>query len=166
MVRLAKISDLRDILNITRSCALDMERQGIFQWNEHYPNQAAFLEDIRRRELHVVEEDGKLRGAVVVSTLMDQEYEPIPWLVPHGNSTYVHRLCVDPRHQGRGLARELMDFAEASSKQRGFASVRLDTFSQNKRNQAFYEQRGYQRLGNIHFPKQSQDPFYCYELVL
>jgi ribosomal protein S18 acetylase RimI-like enzyme len=75
-------------------------------------------------------------------------------------------LAVSPAFQKKGYARKLMDFAESFAKQNAAVSVRLDTFSQNKRNQRFYENRGYQRLGNIYFPKQSQHPFYCYELVL
>ncbi|MGM0391936.1 MAG: GNAT family N-acetyltransferase, partial [Bacteroidota bacterium] len=30
----------------------------------------------------------------------------------------------------------------------------------------FYESRGYQKLGDIYFPKQSEHPFHCYELIL
>ncbi|MEL6304888.1 MAG: GNAT family N-acetyltransferase, partial [Bacteroidota bacterium] len=77
-----------------------------------------------------------------------------------------HRVCVHPDFQGKGLAQEMMGFAETQSKTLGFVSVRLDTFSQNKRNQRFYEQRGYQKLGDIFFPKQSEHPFHCYELVI
>ena len=97
---------------------------------------------------------------------MDEEYKTIPWLTPNGNSTYIHRLSVDPKLQGKGLAQQMMDFAENYSRDNNFISVRLDTFSQNKRNQRFYEQRGYQKLDDIYFPKQSKYPFHCYELVL
>lgn len=165
-IRPAKISDLMEILAITQACARSMEAQGIFQWNQHYPNRAAFQRDLDRRELHVLEDKGSLLGAVVVSTLMDPEYQDVAWLTPNGNNGYVHRLCVHPEHQGQGLARALMDFAEALCREKGQVSVRLDTFSRNKRNQAFYEKRGYQRLGDIHFPKQSPHPFHCYELLL
>lgn len=58
-----------------------------------------------------------------------------------------------------------MNFAEETAQKNNAVSVRLDTFSQNKRNQKFYETRGYQKLESIYFPKQSKHPFYCYELV-
>ena len=51
-------------------------------------------------------------------------------------------------------------------KKHNYVSVRLDTFSQNKRNLKFYESRNYNRLEEIYFPKQSEFPFYCYELIL
>ncbi|MFT0714100.1 GNAT family N-acetyltransferase [Flagellimonas lutimaris] len=166
MIRRAKISEIPDILTITRACAKKMEENGIFQWNEHYPSKEAFIKDIEREELFVIEENSTVQGTIVISTLMDDEYKPITWLTQNGNSTYIHRLSVHPNVQGKGFAQQMMDFAEAYSRENGFVSVRLDTFSQNKRNQRFYEQRGYQKLGDIFFPKQSDHPFHCYELVL
>jgi len=59
-----------------------------------------------------------------------------------------------------------MDFAEALGRKNHVVSIRLDTFSANKRNQRFYEARGYQRLEDIYFPKQSDLCFYYYELIL
>ena len=166
MIRRAKISEIPDILTITQACAKKMQENGIFQWNEHYPSKEAFQKDIERGELFVVEEKNTVQGTIVISTLMDKEYKPIQWLTPNGNSVYIHRLSVHPNLQGKGLAQQMMDFAENHAREHGFVSVRLDTFSQNKRNQRFYEQRGYQKLGDIYFPKQSMHPFHCYELVL
>ncbi|KPM30809.1 Putative acetyltransferase [Croceitalea dokdonensis DOKDO 023] len=166
MIRLAKLPEITQIVSITKACATFMQSQGIYQWNEHYPSEAAFLRDVDRQELYVLLETERIIGAVVVSTQMDTEYLPIRWLTPSINNYYIHRLCVHPDVQGRGHARRLMDFAENMAKTNKAASVRLDTFSQNKRNQRFYETRGYQKLGDIYFPKQSQDPFHCYELVL
>ena len=166
MIRRAKISEIPDILTITQACAKKMQENGIFQWNEHYPSKEAFQKDIDRGELFVMEEKNTVQGTIVISTVMDEEYKPIQWLTPNGNSVYIHRLSVHPNLQGKGLAQQMMDFAENHAREHRFVSVRLDTFSQNKRNQRFYEQRGYQKLGDIYFPKQSMHPFHCYELVL
>lgn len=132
-----------------------MQENGIFQWNEHYPSKEAFIKDIERDELFVIEENNIVQGTIVISTLMDDEYRPIQWLTPNGNSTYIHRLSVHPDLQGKGLAQQMMDFAENYSSENNFISVRLDTFSQNKRNQRFYEQRGYQKLGTSTFPNKA-----------
>lgn len=166
MIRRAKISEIPDILTITQACAKKMQENGIFQWNEHYPSKEAFQKDIDRGELFVMEEKNTVQGTIVISTVMDEEYKPIQWLTPNGNSVYIHRLSVHPNLQGKGLAQQMMDIAENHASEHRFVSVRLDTFSQNKRNQRFYEQRGYQKLGDIYFPKQSMHPFHCYELVL
>jgi ribosomal protein S18 acetylase RimI-like enzyme len=166
MIRRAKISEISDILNLTKACAANMVNNGIYQWNDHYPSKKAFENDIERSELFVFEKNHEIIGAVVISSLMDEEYFPIQWLTPNTKNAYIHRLSVHPKQQGKGYAQKLMDFAENYAKKHNFVSVRLDTFSQNKRNQKFYETRGYHRLGDIYFPKQSEHPFHCYEMVL
>lgn len=166
MIRLAKITEISDILALSKDCALYMIAHGIFQWNENYPSKKAFENDIKREELYVLEMDKNIIGTVVISTFMDTEYIPIEWLTANKSNIYIHRLAVHPNFQGKGYAQQLMRFAEKYAHINNYTSVRLDTFSQNKRNLKFYENRGYQKLGNIFFPKQSEHPFHCYELVL
>lgn len=166
MIVSAKKSEIPEILDLTRACAKAMAAQNIFQWNEHYPSAQAFENDIARNELFVLKINQNIIGTLVCSTFMDKEYEAIEWLTPNQNNCYIHRLAVHPEHQKQGHARRLMDYAEAFAKAQHMSSVRLDTFSQNHRNQQFYAARGYHKLGSIYFPKQSEHPFYCYELVL
>lgn len=165
MIRTAVKQDIPYILLLTKACAKHMISNGIYQWNEHYPNSESFENDIKRQELFVMERNTTIIGCIVISTHMDVEYKPIEWLTPSDKNMYVHRLAIHPKYQGQGLAQQLMTFAEHHAITNNYSSIRLDTFSQNKRNQKFYELRGYKRLGNIYFPKQSKAPFYCYELV-
>jgi ribosomal protein S18 acetylase RimI-like enzyme len=164
MIRKAAVLDLNSIMQITKACAKHMINQQIFQWNEHYPNRNAFKNDVQRGELYVYMQNNICIGCIVITTIKDVEYVPIEWLTKDKN-IYIHRLAVHPKYQGKGIAQHMMTFAENYAKTNGYFSVRLDTFSQNKRNQKFYETRGYKRLGNIYFPKQSKHAFYCYELV-
>ena len=164
MIRKATVLDLNPIMQITKACAKHMINQQIYQWNEHYPNRNAFENDVQRGELYVYVQNNICIGCIVITTIKDVEYVPIDWLTKDKN-IYIHRLAVHPKYQGKGIAQHMMTFAENYAKTNGYFSVRLDTFSQNKRNQKFYETRGYKRLGNIYFPKQSKHPFYCYELV-
>lgn len=165
MIRKATETDIEPLLRITNACAKAMIANKIYQWNAHYPNKTAFKNDIERNALYVLEINKKSVGCIVISTLMDAEYIPIKWLTPNRNNIYIHRLAVCPKHQGKGYAQQLMDFAEQYALKNNYNSIRLDTFSQNKRNQKFYELRGYKKLGDIYFPKQSNYPFHCYELV-
>ena len=163
MIRLAKKTELPKILAITRACAKDMINQNIFQWNEEYPSQTAFEKDITRNELFVLVIEERIIGCMVLTPIMDSEYIPIRWLSENKNNLYIHRLAIHPKDQGKGFAQKMMDFAEQFAINNNYCSIRLDTFSKNDRNQKFYEIRGFKRLGEIHFPKQSEFPFYCYE---
>jgi len=166
MIRPAKIEEIPQILSLTKACTQHMLGKGIFQWNEHYPSKEAFLKDVARKELFVLEQHSIIQGCIAISSLMDEEYIPVKWLTPNDKNLYIHRLAVHPALQGKGKARKLMAAAEQKAADEKYTSIRLDTFSKNERNQRFYESRGYQKLGAIYFPKQSIHPFYCYELVL
>lgn len=166
MIREAKPSEIDKIITITQACASKMIAEGVFQWNEFYPNKKAFEKDLSRDELYVLLAAEKIVGCVTISTKKDEEYSAIDWLTGDGLNYYIHRLAVHPDFQHQGNAKKLMDFAENFAKQRNGVSVRLDTFSKNYRNQRFYEARGYEKLGDVYFPRQTEFPFHCYELIL
>ncbi|MEM7085844.1 MAG: GNAT family N-acetyltransferase [Bacteroidota bacterium] len=173
MIRLAKQSEIEEIIAITRACATKMVSENIHHWNELYPSYEAFQKDTERQELHVLTHADSnnhageiIMGCITISSEKDTEYNTVNWLTEDGFQIYIHRLAIHPSFQHKGYAKQLMDYAESLAKKQGAVSVRLDTFSANKRNQRFYENRGYKRLGEIYFPEQSHLCFYCYELVL
>ena len=166
MIRRGVHEDLMPILEITKNCAVKMDAMGIYQWNENYPNRNAFIDDIKNNELLVFTKGALLVGCIALCTKMDDVYKDVKWLTKDVKSLYVHRLAVDPQFQKKGIGNKLMDYAESTAKKLKFISIRLDTFSQNKSNNKFYESRGYKKLGNVFFRKQSEFPFHCYEKIL
>lgn len=166
MIRKAQINELEEIKKLTEACAEAMIKLQIFQWNEHYPSLEKLRNDILKEELYVYVSSSEIIGIIVITDVMDEEYIPVEWLSKTNNNIYIHRLATHPDFWGQGYAQKLMNFAENFARENDFESVRLDTFSKNDRNQRFYEARGYQRLDNIYFPKQSEHPFYCYELLI
>ena len=52
-------------------------------------------------------------------------------------------VAVDPSHQGRGLGRRLLDFAELEAKRLGLPELRLYTNIRMSENRALYAARGY-----------------------
>jgi len=97
----------------------------------------------------------------------DPEYVEINWSTNDSDrNIVVHRLAVSPHHQGKGIARKIMDFAERWAAENNFDAIRLDTFSQNPRNQKFYKNRGYTELGSVYLSYKKEHPYFCYELLL
>jgi len=166
MIRHAKISEITDIIAITKACTQRMIQKGIYQWNTHYPSPQIIENDIEREELYILELNTAIIGLVVITTLMDEEYMSIPWSYSGNNNLYIHRLAVHPNFQGQGYAQQLMNYAENFGRKNNYTSIRLDTFSQNQPNQNFYKKRGYRQVGSMFLPKQSTLPFYCFELIL
>ncbi len=166
MIKKASKQDLEQLLTVVKSCGQNLIEQGIFQWNEQYPKREDLLEDIELQELWKLEDKNSIIGLIVLTENEDEEYQDVKWLTKNHKNLYIHRLAVDPEFQGKGYAQKLMDFAEKYAKENGYNSIRLDTFSENKRNLKFYEQRNYVKLESIYFPNQSEFPFYCYEKIM
>lgn len=166
MIQKAIFSDLEQIYSLTKKCAQGLIEKGIFQWNDAYPSKEVLKNDIQLQQIWKWEENNQIIGIIVLTENEDGEYKNVKWLTKNSKNLYIHRLAVHPKFQGKGFAQQLMYFAENYAKINKYASVRLDTFSQNFRNIKFYEARNYNRLEAIYFPKQSEFPFYCYELVL
>lgn len=166
MISKASIVDLSDLYALTKSCAKHMIKKGIFQWNEKYPSKEILQQDIELQQIWKLQVGTTIIGTIVLTEMEDKEYKNVKWLTKNYKNLYIHRLAVLPNFQGKGYAQKLMNFAENYAKEHNFKSIRLDTFSQNKRNQLFYEKRNYTKLESIYFPNQSEFPFYCYEKVI
>ncbi|WP_111706975.1 GNAT family N-acetyltransferase [Lutibacter citreus] len=162
----AVLSDLEQLYCITTSCAKHMESQGIFQWNAHYPSKNVLQNDLQLNQLWKLVKDRELIGIIVLTNIVDEEYHTVKWNSESSDNLYIHRLAVHPKFQGKGYAQKLMNFAEKFAVENKYTSIRLDTFSKNKRNQHFYEKRNYIKLESIYFQNQSSYPFYCYEKTL
>ena len=165
-IELAEITDLDRIMEITKACAIDLISKNIFQWNENYPSKEAFKKDIEKNTLYVFKNKLQITGCISICADKDEEYEDVEWITKDFKNLYLHRLAVHPEYQKKGIGRSLMDFAEEYAKLNGFKSVRLDTFSQNQRNNKFYKSRQYVQLDDVFFPMQSKFPFHCYEKII
>lgn len=152
---------------MTRQCALDLITKGIHQWDQSYPDLATIQNDLSKGQLYKYLIGDAVAGIVVLNEIQDPEYTDLNWITDDtSRNLIVHRLAVHPKHQGTGIARKLMDFAEKFARENKYDSIRLDTFSQNGRNQKFYDNRGYQRTGEVYLSYRDDFPYIGYELVL
>ena len=166
LIRKAFMSDLETVKKLTEACAEKMIDDGIYQWNDHYSSKEIFEKDIKEQVLYVWDEENLIKGCIMFSSEKDKVYDSAKWLTPDNNNLYIHRLAVHPIFQNKGIGNKLMDFTETMAEKENYISIRLDTFSQNKSNNTFYESRGYKKLGDVFFRKQSEFPFHCYEKIL
>ena len=165
-IELATQNQLDRIKEIAEACAKNMIENNIFQWNDKYPSREIFKEDIKNKSLYVSKINQEIVGCIMLSPFKDDVYRSVNWITPDEYNLYIHRLAVHPIFQKRGIARKMMDFAEDFAKSNNYISIRLDTFSQNPRNNKFYKSRGYNKLDDVYFPKQSEFPFHCYEKLV
>jgi len=167
MISIGTLEELDEILALTRACGQHMRDNGIDQWDADYPNRSVILQDLQAQTLFAYRENNEVLGIVVLNESQDEEYAEINWSTSDTDrNIVVHRLAVRPDQQRRGIARRLMDFAEQWALDNHYDAIRLDTFSQNPRNQRFYLNRGYTDLGSVYLKYKKDHPYYCYELLL
>ncbi len=167
MIRAGESGDEQEIITMTKLCAADLISKGISQWDENYPDIQTIQTDIQKGELFKYVLDDTIVGIVVLNENQDPEYSELNWITSENSrNLVVHRLAVHPKHQGKGIARQLMDFAEEKARHENYDSIRLDTFTQNKRNQKFYQARSYSIVGEVFLKYKKEHPYICYELLL
>ncbi len=167
MISHGKPEELDDILALTRACGKHMRENGIDQWDENYPDRDSLERDIATKTLFAYRQEDVVLGIVVLNETQDAEYAEMQWSTHETDKNLVvHRLAVSPEHQGKGIARKIMDFTEDWAREHQFDAIRLDTFSQNPRNQRFYKNRGYTELGSVFLSYKKEHPYFCYELLL
>lgn len=155
--------DLPELEILYRSAARHMEAQGIFQWDDIYPDKQVISGDIERGEMLVGRVDARIVIAFTLEPCVRGQYEPAHWRYDEPRFLVLHRLCVHPSHQGRGAAREAMDYIERTALESGIRAIRLDAYSLNPAALRLYESRGYEKAGEIRYRK---GLFYLYEKKL
>ena len=110
MIRAGNISDIDSILNITKSCAAHMIQNGIYQWNEHYPDKSSFINDAENMELYVYIENEKVIACISLCKKMDEVYFPVSWITRNYNNLYIHRLAVHPDFQKKRSRKSIDGF--------------------------------------------------------
>jgi GNAT superfamily N-acetyltransferase len=84
---------------------------------------------IRELEVHIVERDGCILGALVLQDTNE--------------GLLIDNVAVDPTSQGTGVGRLLLEFAEAEARRRGLFSIYLSTNEKMTENQELYSRIGY-----------------------
>lgn len=125
-LRLASQSDREGVVAcVTAAYAHYVERIG----REPAPMAADYRALIARRRVYVLESDR------VIGVLVLHVAYPVLW---------IDNVAVAPRHQGRGLGRQLLEFAELHARSAGIDTLQLYTNALMTENVALYTHLGYQ----------------------
>ncbi|MFE8702056.1 GNAT family N-acetyltransferase [Cytobacillus sp. FJAT-54145] len=164
-IRKGEISDLEQIMRLVNQTVELMKAEGNDQWKDDYPKDEDFLLDIKLDALFVAEQNGQIIGGITVDQVEAEEYQEVSWRKEGEDAFVFHRLAVDPNIRGRGIASELIKFAERWSIEKGIYYMKTDTYSLNVKAQRLFEKNGYMKVGQIYFEGR-EHPFYCYDKIL
>lgn len=158
--RKANIGDLVHVVKIYKNAINRMEKNNILQWDDLYPNEVILKDDILKEQMLLGEINNKIASIVVLNKNYDEEYKNGNWNYKDLPFAVVHRLCVNPDFQNKGIGNNTMLSIEKLLKIDGIETIRLDAFSLNPYALSMYEKLGYKKVGEVNWIK---GLFYLYE---
>ena len=159
-ITLLKSQDLSNVLDLIGDAIQAMEKSGIHQWDEVYPNEFIIAKDIETKTMYGIHTDQILSGIIVLNNVESPLYESISWKYEDESPLVVHRLCVHPYFQNKGIAKKLMQFAEDFALRHHYKTIRLDAFVENPLAEKIYRKMNYEERGIM---KARKGNFYCFE---
>ncbi|PTS94742.1 N-acetyltransferase [Pedobacter sp. HMWF019] len=157
------LQDINEVMCLIKEAISEMENNEISQWDDVYPNYKIVFDDIDTEAMFGIYKNLELAGIVVLDKNQSPEYSSVEWELNNDSPLVMHRLCVRPKFQGQGIAKQLLKFSEQFANNNSYTSIRLDAFSGNPSALNLYENNGYLKRGTVTFRK---GDFYCYEKTL
>jgi len=147
MIRKASMNDLDRIEEIYNEIHTEIEegRARIGWYRNVYPARDIAEDSIRRRDMFVMEIDGRVVAAGRINQFQGPEYDRAHWSF-HADPDEVmvlHTLVVSPKEKGRGYGEAFARFYEDYSRQQGCTALRIDTNAINAPARSLYRKLGY-----------------------
>lgn len=156
----AWLADLPELISLQDACIAKLQQDGINQWDDICPSYICLENDVLSKSLYISHMEHTLCGCITLDEKQEKEYAEVSWTHPGPRILVVHRLMVHPAHRGRGVGKQLMNFAEEKARKKGYDAIRLDVFLDNPVALSLYERLGYRRAGTVLLKK---GPFACFE---
>lgn len=160
-MRKAVIEDTKEIMQIIKETIAEMRTYSNTQWDENYPQEKDFTNDIKRGYLYVAERESKLVGFICINKVEPAEYNGLNWSLKE-DCMVVHRMAVNPNYRRSGIGTELMKFVDELALANNIRYLKTDTYSINTKMNALFKKCGYHLVGEMSF-LEKEKPFYCYE---
>ena len=161
--RKAQIKDLDKIETLIRNAIYEMESHNIMQWDDLYPVKEDFEQDIKKKHLYVGCIDNEIAVVFALNQEFDDAYNDGKWKALENSFFVIHRLCVNPKYQNRGIAINTMKFIEKTLMDEGIEAIRLDVYSENTYALKLYNKCGFINVGKAEWRKGT---FYLMEKIL
>ena len=159
------LQELSEVNQFYSEITSDLRKKGIDQWDRFYPNRFVLKNDLKNGSLFGIKQENQLVGTIVLDTNESKQYKNLQWNDHTGRPLIIHRLAVHPFHQGKGVGKKLLNFAEEYALKKGHTSIRMDVYSKNPGAVGMYERAGYQIRGAIKFPLRKV-PYLCFEKII
>ena len=144
-IRRAEPADLDAVAAILEEAAGWLRAKGIDQWRAWLPLKPV-IEAIERGECYLAWLDGQPVGTLLLRLSLQWPDTAIWGEVPD-DAGYVHSLAVRRAFAGRGLGRQMLDWAAGMVAASGKPYLRLDCMAENRALNDYYRRAGFSYRG-------------------
>ena len=144
--------DIEDILVIIKQAQAYLKEAGINQWQNNYPNYETISRDIDNKESYVLLEGNDIVATTAISFQGEKTYQSIydgKW-ISDTDYAVIHRIAVDHKYKGTGLASRIIDNVEKICLDKGVASIKVDTHEKNLSMQRLLGKNNFHYCGIIY----------------
>lgn len=151
--RLISVDELPEVMKLFESVRERLAERGLDLWQHGYPDEALLKSDIERGTMWGVGPTEDLMAVVTLDHVASPQYNEVKWGWESKHPLIIHRLGVERSKQSMGYGSYLLAFCEDFAVRKGCDAIRLDTYTDNRRNMRFYLGRGYRQVeGEMRFP--------------
>lgn len=149
--RPAAETDLPEMMTLLGGARKRLKRHRVPVWQGAYPTEEVFREDIAAGNCYAMLYGQELAGVFTLTPpgtpYYDRELTDGKW---HGEEYAVlHRVLMNEKFAGTGMADREMEYAETVARQQGAKSLRLLTHKKNESMKQLIARRGFVYRGNV-----------------
>lgn len=110
-----------------------------------YPKQEFLLKSIEDKELYVGEVEEQMVSCMVANHNYNSEYNSVKWAVEAKDTELlvIHALGVHPAFSGRGIAKQMIQKAIETAREKNMKTIRLDVLDGNLPAEKTYIKAGF-----------------------
>ena len=152
-IRKAIADDISAISRIYDAIHTDEEAgRAVIGWIRGvYPTEATARQALKRKDLFVAEEEGRVIGAAIINRQQVDVYAAGEWEedAPEDEVMVLHTLVIAPDKARMGYGRAFVRFYEEYALSENCRYLRIDTNARNLRARALYRRLGYRESGIV-----------------
>lgn len=168
-LRRAQTQDLAAIMKIIDDAKELLKKNGSPQWQNGYPNQENFTQDIAMQTNWILINDNKVVATATLQLTPEPTYHNITqgqWQQPNEPYATIHRVAISSNYRGQGLSKLLFSNLLTVGQMQGIKNFRIDTHRSNKAMQHIAENFNFKKRGIIKVNDQNDPERLAYELNL
>ena len=153
LIRKAVIADLEAVAGIYEEIHRAEEAGTIVTgWIRGvYPTKATAEAALKRNDLFVLENNGKIYGSGIINQIQLDEYHTAQWDHQAGADQVcvLHTLTISPRAGRMGLGKQFVGFYETYALEHSCRELRIDTNERNLAARKMYKTLGYKEISIV-----------------